>query len=50
MLGEKVAHAAIFLYLYILSYTQVQRYPLLWQLYTDIWDFNNGGFHVVKIS
>ena len=50
MLGEKVAHAAIFLHLYILSYTQVQRYPSLWQLHANIWDFSDGVFRVMKIS
>ena len=50
MLGEEVACAAVSPYLYRLSYEQLLRYPSLWHLHSDFWDFNNQVFHVMKIT
>lgn len=49
MLCEKVACAAISPQLNTLWYILVQCYPLLWQLYSDFKDFNN-GIYVKKIA
>ena len=48
MLGEKVTRANQFPHT-CLFYTQVQRYPPLWQLHSGFGDFTNRVCHVMKI-
>ena len=50
MLGEEVACAAVSPNLYIMSYIKVQCYLPLRQLHSDFGDFNNGVYHVMKIT
>ena len=50
MLGEKVECAAVSPHLRILSYIQVQYFPLLLQLFFDFGDFNDRICQVVEMS
>ena len=50
MFDEKEAYATVPPHWHSLSYIQVQCYPPVWLLHSDLRDSNNGDCHVMKMT